>query len=1845
MPLYTEHYDLAEFQSGETYSASADRRRFSIIDSQMSFIAAQIGDGVIDGWEITAIDSNNISVGPGTAIIDGFFVQTYGNILLNITADQSYYLYMSRVPDTICQISAFSDVASTAYLDSTPPSKPATPTLVSEVYNQIVITWISNPEPDLAYYLIYRAEGTQSLSLYDQTATNTYTDNSVDQDSVYHYQTIAVDVNGNQSPPSQIFQAQTAVDVRVPGDPSGVEVLNGNQTLQVYWDAGIFLVDHYEISITPVTYLGVSQGSTSSISLPGNDFDYVYDNLVNGQAYQVIVQSVSKTGVLSPGVTVVGTPFYTGGALEVENIQVTAFPIDSISWQVALNVTWDLQADEYSLPDYYLITASGSDETGIASIYTTENATLYRYSIQVGTTQVTKTFQQSSDYTIRIQTVSGDVTSNGFIYKLKTPQFEPPQPVSGLTVQTTYSANDRFVEAKWQNSVSEFAYNELTVTRTPLDDEYGTPTYLVDAANYGQSSSVTLQPKDILNLCEYGFVVTPIDTSGNRGTSSTAFAVISQTVPSTTVAGTTIADSGSRPPVPSQQFGISGDEEATVYWNGADSPIIEGYKVYRAEFTGANVPSDFQAVIQTPGTIRKVIDYTVENGTNYAYFITTLDIFGNESLNPSDNYYSYPLIIVQPHAYNVLTRPGVINLTTDGNDVVLDWVPTQDSFDGHEVYRSKDNLYSFVFVGSTEPDVGTFRDVAALTLSGNYYYMVRKYRNEAQLIQSRSSLPPAGALAIGLVSNTPTGIEINDGRFIIKGMVGPIQSEMHKDLSVTPTHIYNAAGDDRRIRFQDNLVVNAEDWTTSDYQVFSTDVGLASTSDYIVYINGDQAAFSSKINVTAGTLTFDQAIYDPTTDTNVPPQPPSISAIFLNVNETTGILPAANVEGIWANRLTSGILDIERFGQISHFGRYRETLVPLSFAATQTNAYLFTATMPQGLTFYDIIYTTDGLLMAAASNGIIISSDDAANWDVLVTLTVPPTRLIYSTYLATYFYAAGNQVSYSSDRKNWNVISGMSGTNIVRELIEDGNGTIYASTDAGVFYCKPLEYVKVLWTQLPAFDDLDTNSYGIVMSDGYLYVSGGNGIYCTNNLGQTWQQISGSEMQVPCYSICIEGDYIFAVSNNRVWRKRPTDAAFLGIGDFSFPCRRSVLFAGSFYFTTDAGLYRSLSISDVFDDDEVSWNVAFQNMERNSIMPVTFSLNLFNNKMWLGNDEQIYSVSQLLQLQLQNTEDVISPTFFVNGTQRSVGIYYSTSGSVLFDSPLGNSDELTVVNQYTQFTSQGGWADTMFDAPVVLTVNGTDIVGPPVIQLINGLNWSFPPVPFTCSSVPSYVALALNQIQTPYFSERTANFDEAKAALTTVVQMTAAVQALADNGATTVPSTTVASLFQALEDFESWIQPTLRPLITFQPLNGTFIQSGYSVVYDVISGNVTIAGNIGKYSLVQWSVQGVALTNTGELTHDEIETAFEKLNSGLTTPLAYVQQSNVVKAGIYLKETGQLAPEFEFQSVHNGAGDAGWYNKLQSSIDYDEKLAFEPATQGSGDNESVGFSIEYPADVLFISSVNEVWVCGQDGIISIDVDDQTLTKVCATEFYFYSMNLSRGIVYALAEDGEYTIDPVSKVVSKQVDLDLPQGSNGVYVNGDTTYIAATGGIYSRRPFEPTWTLLFSLIKAKLRVGINLAFAIGGDPDDVNSSLVYYSYGGAIWNKTVFTDILVFAIAQRSTSVYYGTDSGLIVEDLSRLFQEQNFSGPEITRIQLTDDDLTLQVNDVDATADLAAAGTEDGSWYLIDGSAVTSSGESEMGTIHKVRIVGGELWLFANNQVEIVGQAKIIQLSTGKALI
>jgi fibronectin type 3 domain-containing protein len=1735
----TLHYKLKVFDAGDVFLGSADRQRFTIIDNQISFLTEQIGDGVISGWGIEALGGTRVRVKSGIGIIDTFATETYGYYDFDLPDNDRWYFFIRRKPDVVSDLSAFSQLANVSYTDATPPATPATPTLVERKYNYVKIRWTANTEPDFQQYELYRSTNGISYALLDTATANSYTDEDVVSGQIYYYKLLARDENNLASGFSSVLVTSTEVDSRIPSDPANLEVINGDETLQVLWDAGAFLVNGYKVTLQPIDTEGQNDGAATTHTLSSTTFSYVFKALDNGQNYLITVQSISAHGVLSSGVSVKGQPVYTGGPQEIDDFVYSDFAVDS-SWNVAINLSWSLQDNEYlANPAYYIVTVQNGSEVGDPSIYLDTSIVLHRYTVN----GVERKIHEKTKYTIKVQTVDADGDeSRGYLIRIKTNKYSPPGPILNFSADATYTLTTKSLTASWKNTASDFAYNELTVTRTTLGTS-PTTTTIESARNYGQAEFYSLAKSQILNQCSYTFTLTTYDSYGNASDATGGTVIINETFGNSVVPSVGEI-TGARPPAPEGLSSISGDDLVTIYWNPVISDNISKYRIWRSDYTPGSLQSDdFQMIAEVDSDLTKFIDYDVDNGSRYFYFVTTLDTFGQESANPNDGFIDYIFATGEPRSNSQLSKPPVLSVTAVGHNAVIGWHVDPDSFDGFEIWRSIGSKTAFEKIGTIDSFATSYTDTNALHKSGTYYYAVRKFREEAEILLSRTKVVPIGSLLLGnVVVSSGVSTPNTEAAVDLTLLVDPIIAEVKKQFQ-QPTHLYKNTRDDRRIRLSDTLVV--EDWVSTDFTVYTSQIDMRGTDQYIVYVNGLQTGFASRIDTDTGTLTFEAPIYDVVADTAAEVAEPTVVVVFQDVGEVEGILPEENIGEILADKISKGKLTHDALPQFDHFGRFREPCQPVQFPAVRINGAIYQTTTPTGITFYDIYRLPDGRTMAATPEGVRITlAIDGVRWETVLTTDLPVTKLYYSSTYDWYMALSGSDVYYSIDLEDWVKIPGIASGNVVRDIAEDGMGNIFVSCDGGVYRASPDEYIKVSWDQCELADPTDNRSYALWYESGYLYVSVTGGIYRSNSAGEVWTKVSGDELQVPIYSTVRDGSYLYLASNNKVWRKPNNQAVYSTISVFPYSIRKLAVFAGDIYVTTDHGLYRSDPTQAITTASPLRFSLAFKSLQRNGFMPCVHALRIFNSRLYMGLDERIYSASSQRKIVVNANVPGICPIIFLDGHERNVGIYYGSRNRIVFDTRLDPTASVTIVRDYVQYNLlNGGWADTKYDAELTLILNGVEQATASTVK------------PKTTAT---YIAQQLKQIVTPSFNARTANFNDALKYLKQIVQLVDAVNTEALLRPTgSIDAALVASIYKAVNLFRVNLSPELSASVVLPPIGGSATTtSGISFTYDAVNGTLTLTTGATKYTRVQLSIKGVGLTGIGTLTHKEIDDRIEIINSGLPSSLASVQQANVVKMGIYnqVVDPGGLVG---YQSKFFGCCD-DFYDRLASTVDYTLRLEQMPTeivsagiVVGSG-----SFSINYPADVLHVADENEVWVCGAGGIIAVDTSTYECSKVIANEFYFFNMSLSDGVVYALAEDGLYLIDVATREITKDVDLELPEGFSSVIRFGNTTYIATKDGLFFRRTGEPQWTKLFDIKNAIVRSGQQLTFCIGQDPNDEDTSVIYYSHSGVVWNRsTQLSGYMVSGATQRGDSIYYATDNGLVVEDLSNLFAQEG--GPEI----------------------------------------------------------------------------------------
>ena len=258
--------------------------------------------------------------------------------------------------------------------------------------------------------------------------------------------------------------------------------------------------------------------------------------------------------------------------------------------------------------------------------------------------------------------------------------------------------------------------------------------YIEEDLNYGKAEKYKVLKSEIYNNSIYTVIVKTFDFAGNQSEESSTTAVINEIIPGVFVPGFGETDE-SRPPAPLGLNSISGNDSVTISWQHVESDNIVSYCVWRARYNlGSYLPEDFSKIAEIDYKINSYIDYDVENDLKYSYFVTSKDIFGIESLNPiDDDFVGYIIEIGEPRNFSNLSKPSGLLASTNVNDVILTWSSDTESFDGYEIYLSIGDKSHFSKIDTVSSFESSYIHSSALIESGTYYYMIRKFRDEAEI--------------------------------------------------------------------------------------------------------------------------------------------------------------------------------------------------------------------------------------------------------------------------------------------------------------------------------------------------------------------------------------------------------------------------------------------------------------------------------------------------------------------------------------------------------------------------------------------------------------------------------------------------------------------------------------------------------------------------------------------------------------------------------------------------------------------------------------------------------------------------------------------------------------------------------------------------------------------------------------------------------------------------------------------------------------------------------------------------------------------------------------------------------
>jgi len=1335
----TPHYKLDVFGLNEIYSASGDRRRFTIIDNQLAYLSDMIGDGRILGWKMEDISEGAdkiVSLSPGMGIIGRNIVHTFGSESFFAEENKVKYVYLKELPGVSGGISGFSNMDTISVEYDIKPDSPSGLTEISSLtsYNQTTFSWDMSDEPDFSHYIVRQVildhnGEVEFIDKEEEIIENSYTATNLSENVTFFFQVLSVNFSGNISDPSTI-SITTSIDYRTPLPPLFFQVFSQDNSFQSIWDhSPSSNVDKYKIT---VRYLDTGEEVVVHYIDQNNDDDpfssttALIDGLQNSVDYIVDIQSVNMAGVESSSITKRVRPRSIASTGEVFNASIDFERSDIQGVKFETNIKWSYDSGtKYEDPEEFHITFIENGNR-FSEVIRRKHKLLYDYQhilkyLPFKDDEGNLRYESIKEYTpylVIIQTVDnlGNKSNGIFIRVNRTPTYDVLPRVTDLSIERL-SGNKVLIE--WDNpSLPYLDHLKFTCKITNLStDEV---TFYMNEENIGKSDNITVPSSYFQIGYRYTVTVVPVDVFGDDGDQN----VLNKNF----IKG----DEDPYPNSPANLSVIAKDSEVVLTWDRDLSDDIVSYHIYRAEDKMFLRDSDFDLITEISATNDMFIDYSAQNGKTYSYFIIAENIYGNKSydIGVEDKFFGEGYVIARPRQSSLIDAPYNLQVSVKDEqsakyDALIEWDISGGNFDGYEIYRSVGNKYNFKLIGSLSAHYNSYVDESILLEDNiNYYYMVRKYKNEAELFVTESSIVPMDSIFVGKVSLENDIVKIDDSDVIdLYNFEDPLRIRTQKYIADHTHHFRDNI--DRRIELRGDLRV--ENWETVDYQTYRTDMDISGAAQYVLRISGDiragyfededgtvdinslhmaQSGFSPiryEIDKNNNQIVFVEPLYTtcvepPTQDIDTEPICPSVPydsepviiLEMIGMSETKGDLLEDKIESLSATQINSGKIDYSQLPEINHDGRINEDLEPIRAKMWTNDGYVFYLANSYNdedrnrigncITFYDILnlHRTEWLL-AASSDGILFSKNYGTTWEHKQSFEFPVYKLFKDS--KDRIFAITNRAIYLSEDVNysqWRSMNGLEYVNIIRDIIEDSENNLYITTDLGVFrFNESKPYLENTWEQLSLFGLRSSQSYGILFQEeinpsiadnpsilnGCIIVSTDSELLISYNRGKSWEYASYLiDEPVKIRKFYSKNSYTFAVTDNSLFRQSEVGLSFHKIANFSFGRIEDMsIFSDVIYLSTDQGVKKSLG--NIYESSDIDFVDTWSSINIKEQKLIIRSLNLIDNFLFAGTESKIFRIdADDIWLQFDQGDTII-PTIFKSGSIQKTGFYYNNNDS------------------------------------------------------------------------------------------------------------------------------------------------------------------------------------------------------------------------------------------------------------------------------------------------------------------------------------------------------------------------------------------------------------------------------------------------------------------------------------------------------------------------------------------------------------------------------------------------------
>ena len=547
---------------------------------------------------------------------------------------------------------------------------------------EIILTWTSNTENDLAGYKLYRTTSTSlSYSLISKLSKDTtyYIDKGLINGVTYYYGIKAFDTSGNES--SFSYSSTFPTDNIPPSPPYEVKATDTEGgVIFVEWkvDESIYYFEVYRSTF--------SSDINSKIRISTTSDNYYFDTSVTLHStyyYQIISVdfSLNKSSSSNEAYAFVSSTSRVNPPI---NLNVCDFEDDEGG---SLILTWDLSIDEPDITGYWIYRST--DGINFSFYNSVVKGTTYFKDTEL------KNYQTYYYYLCTSRNGELSVPSN-IDYAYPVDNLPPPAPSSG-------SAVDKETDGEIYLSWSEVSSSDLLLYRIYRSSDGFNFVLIKETANTSFIDS------GLENLVTYYYKIRSVDTSYNESTSYLLLSAYPTDKTPPEILSFSVSDTGSGGTT-FLSWELEGDdiERVSIYYS-TYSCLIENKKLL--------VDLSFPVYSLVHSGLKQL---------TYFYMIRVIDIYGNYI--DSEEKQAFP---TNPSKPLPPLNLNAFDLDWDyGGKIKLSWMLSEDDTGGYQdviSYRIYRSTYDGGYALIDEVERGTSYYIDSVNTGTTYYYRITSY--------------------------------------------------------------------------------------------------------------------------------------------------------------------------------------------------------------------------------------------------------------------------------------------------------------------------------------------------------------------------------------------------------------------------------------------------------------------------------------------------------------------------------------------------------------------------------------------------------------------------------------------------------------------------------------------------------------------------------------------------------------------------------------------------------------------------------------------------------------------------------------------------------------------------------------------------------------------------------------------------------------------------------------------------------------------------------------------------------------------------------------------------------------